>query len=331
MRNFFIAFFTFVVWSFFALWVYFLMLPNSQEITSNTTIVSNESLSDKPNENSTLLIQNEKKQSVATEQTIKNIKFSEPTESFGLTARDTENNIVFEFKKGIPLVKNDSYLDIPESLNSFKILLKNYLLQHPEKEIHIISFYSATENFVTPNIGQQRGTQIKNMLINAGIDSTQIVVKSNIADISFTNENTYSNAIEFKFQPLNPKRVAQAIITKEISMPNSITFSPEFSNATILKTKKLQELLVRVTQILNQYPNVKVTLVGHTDNSGTTEENYILGLSYAKQLRWFLTSKSTVDKKRIRILSKGESEPIKSNRTLKGRLINKRIVLQFTY
>ena len=101
MRNFLIAFFTFVVWSFFALWVYFLMLPNKQEITSNTTQVSNESVSNKTNDSSTLLAQNENKQSVAIEQTIKNIKFSEPTESFGLTARDTENNIVFEFKKGI--------------------------------------------------------------------------------------------------------------------------------------------------------------------------------------------------------------------------------------
>ena len=207
MRNFLIAFFTFVVWSFFALWVYFLMLPNKQEITSNTTKVSNESVSNKTNESSTLLIQNENKQSVATKQTIKNIKFSEPTESFGLTARDTENNIVFEFKKGITFIKNDSYLDIPVSLNSFKILLKEYLLQHPEKEVHIISFYSATENFVTPNIGLQRGLQIKNMLINAGIDSTKIVVKSNIADISFSNENSYSNAIEFKFQPLNTKKL----------------------------------------------------------------------------------------------------------------------------
>ena len=331
MRNFLIAFFTFVVWSFFALWVYFLMLPNKQKITSNTTQVSNESVSNKTNDSSTLLIQKENKQSVATEQTIKNIKFSEPTESSGLTARDTENNIVFEFKKGITFIKNDSYLDIPVSLNSFEILLKDYMLQHPEKEIHIISFYSATENFVTPNIGLQRGSQIKNMLINAGIDSTKIVVKSNIADISFTNENICSNAIEFKFQPLHPKRVSKAIIPKEISMPNSITFSPTFSNTTILKTKKLQELLIRVTQILNQYPNAKVTLVGHTDNSGTTEENYIQGLSYAKQLRWFLTSKSIVDKKRVRILSKGESQPIKSNRTPKGSLKNKRIVLQFTY
>jgi len=331
MRNFFIAFFTFVVWSFFALWVYFLMLPNKQEITSNTAIVSIESVSDKTNDSSTLLIQNENKQSVATKQTIKNIKISEPTESFGLTARDAENNIVFEFKKGITFIKNDSYLDIPVSLNSFKILLKEYLLQHPEKEVHIISFYSATENFVTPNIGLQRGLQIKNMLINAGIDSTKIVVKSNISDISFSNENTYSNAIEFKFQLLSTKKVTKEIIPKEISRPSSITFSPKFSNTTILKTKKLQELLIGVTKILNQYPNAKITLIGHTDNSGTTEENYIQGLSYAKQLRWFLTNKSTVDKKRVRILSKGESQPIKSNRTPKGSLINKRIVLQFTY
>lgn len=317
MRNFLIAFFSCVVWSFFALWVYFMMLPNEKKIAVSENISLKEEVisSKKP---------------IKTQKLIDVVDLSATLPASGLTARDPDNNIVFVFEKGISFTKNASTLKIPLSLNSFKNLLKDYLVQQPQNEVHIISSYSATENFVIPNIGEQRGIQLKKMLIQTGIDSSRIVVKSNIQDITFSSDNSYSNAIGFDFKPLDKTRIAATILTA-IETPKSITFSPSFTNTNILKTKKLQELVTRVSQILDSYPGAIVTLVGHTDNSGTTEENYSLGLSYAKQLRWFLTAKGPIDKKRVRVLSKGESQPLKSNRTEKGSLANKRIVLQFTY
>ncbi len=334
MKNFLIAFFTFVIWSFFALWVYFMMLPNEQEIAisknvSPKEVVINTSVATEISDVSpTKVIPQENNQPITTQEIIDIEVLPEPLPAFGLTARGSDNKIVFVFEKGISFIKNTSNLNIPLSLNAFKNLIKDYLIQYPQKEVHIISSYSATENFVSPNIGKQRGMQIKNMLIQTGINSSRIVVKSNIQDITFSSDNSYSNAIAFEFKPLDKKRIA-SIAPKAIKIPKSITFYPTFSNTNILKTKKLQELVIRVAQILDSNPNTSITLVGHTDNSGTTEENYSLGLSYAKQLRWFLSSKASIDKKRVRVLSMGESQPLKSNRTKKGSLANKRIVLQF--
>ena len=332
MKNFLIAFFTCVVWSFFALWVYFMMLPKEQKIAVSENISPKEieMSSTRVRVTPTVEIQNQNKKPITTQELIDDVNLSATLPASGLTARDPDNKIVFVFEKGISFTKNASTLKIPLSLNAFKNLLKDYLVQHPQNEVHIISPYSATENFVTPNIGEQRGIQLKNMLIQAGIDSSRIVVKSTIQELVFSSDNSYSNAIGFDFKPLDKKRIA-AIIPKAIKTPKSITFYPSFANTNILKTKKLQELLTRVTQILDSNPNTKLTIVGHTDNSGTTEENYSLGLSYAKQLRWFLTAKGSVDKKRVRVLSKGESQPLKSNRTKKGSLANQRIVLQFKY
>jgi|TARA_B110000240_G_scaffold129142_1_gene143475 OOP family OmpA-OmpF porin len=323
MKNFLIAFFTFVIWSFFALWVYFMMLPNEQEVVINTSVATETS-----DVSPTTVITQENKEPITTQKLIGDEVLPEPLPPSGLTARSLDNNIVFVFEKGISFIKNTSNLNIPLSLNAFKNLIKDYLIQYPQKEVHIISSYSATENFVSPNIGKQRGMQIKNMLIQTGINSSRIVVKSIIQDITFSSDNSYSNAIAFEFKPLDKKRIA-SIAPKAIKIPKSSTFYPTFSNTNILKTKKLQELVIRVAQILDSNPNTSITLVGHTDNSGTTEENYSLGLSYAKQLRWFLSSKASIDKKRVRVLSKGESQPLKSNRTKKGSLANKRIVLQF--
>jgi len=183
MKNFLIAFFTFVIWSLFALWVYFMMLPNEQEIAisknvSPKEVVINTSVATEiSNVSPTKAIIQESKEPITTQELIDTEVLPEPLPASGLTARGSDNNIVFVFEKGISFIKNTSNLNIPISLNAFKNLIKDYLIQYPQKEVHIISSYSATENFITPNIGKQRGLQIKNMLIQTGINSSRIVVK----------------------------------------------------------------------------------------------------------------------------------------------------------
>lgn len=311
-----------------------MMLPNEQEIAisknvSPKEVVINTSVATETSDVSpTTVIPQENNQPITTQEIIDIEVLPEPLPASGLTARGSDNNIVFVFEKGISFIKNTSNLIIPLPLNAFKNLIKDYLIQYPQKEVHIISSYSATENFVTPNIGKQRGMQIKNMLIQTGISSSRIVVKSNIQDITFSSDNSYSNAIAFEFKPLDKKRIT-SIAPKAIKIPKSITFYPTFTNTTILKTKKLQELVARVTNILNSNPSTKVTLIGHTDNAKTSEENYTLGLSYANQIKWYLTAKGAIETKKIRIKSKGETQPLKSNRTKKGSQANKRVVLEF--
>ena len=335
MKNFSIAFFTFVIWSFFALWFYFLILPNKHttsvresktaSILEASTIKSSKIT---PIDMPEKAIHQENSKVIENSLLVDNHVLAPPIPPSGLTARNAENNIVFVFEKGISFTKNDSDLTIPLPLIGFKNLLKDYLVQHPQKEVHIISSYSATENFVTPNIGKQRGLKIKNILIQSGIDSSRIVVKSNIEEINFSSDASFSNGIAFEFKQLDKKRIATSASTT-IKIPKNITFYPTFSNTTILKTKKLQELVARVTNILNSNPSTKVTLIGHTDNAKTSEENYTLGLSYANQIKWYLTAIGAIETKKILIKSKGETQPLKSNRTKKGSQANKRVVLEF--
>ena len=335
MKNFSIAFFTFVIWSFFALWFYFLILPNKHttsvresktaSILEASTIKSSKIT---PIDMPEKAIHQENSKVIENSLLVDNHVLAPPIPPSGLTARNADNNIVFVFEKGISFTKNDSDLTIPLPLIGFKNLLKDYLVQHPQKEVHIISSYSATENFVTPNIGKQRGLKIKNILIQSGIDSSRIVVKSNIEEINFSSDASFSNGIAFEFKQLDKNRIATSASTT-IKIPKNITFYPTFSNTTILKTKKLQELVTRVTNILNSNPSTKVTLIGHTDNAKTSEENYTLGLSYANQIKWYLTAKGAIETKKIRIKSKGETQPLKSNRTKKGSQANKRVVLEF--
>ncbi|MGK0386574.1 MAG: OOP family OmpA-OmpF porin, partial [Patiriisocius sp.] len=193
-------------------------------------------------------------------------------------------------------------------------------------EVHIISKYSAIENFETPNIGIQRGNEIKNLLTTLGIDSTRVIVKSSIEEIKFSTDNSYSNAIGFEFKHLNEDHIA--LVTPEITaIPEVITFYPRISDSGILKSKKLDELVETVINIFEEDPTIKITIVGHTDNSGTANENYNRGLNYAKDVRWYLVTKGKIDRLKIKVSSKGDVEPLRSNRTRNGRSANKRVEL----
>ena len=212
----------------------------SKNVSPKEVVVPTSVATEISDESPTTAIIQESKEPITTQELIDIEVLPEPLPAFGLTARGSDNNIVFVFEKGISFIKNTSTLNIPLPLNAFKNLIKDYLIQYPQKEVHIISSYSATENFITPNIGKQRGLQIKNMLIQTGINSSRIVVKSNIEDITFSSDNSYSNAIAFEFKPLDKKRIA-SITPKAIKIPKSITFYPTFSNTNILKTKQKQQ------------------------------------------------------------------------------------------
>jgi OmpA-OmpF porin, OOP family len=67
-------------------------------------------------------------------------------------------------------------------------------------------------------------------------------------------------------------------------------------------------------------------VVGHTDSKGSAKYNIKLGQKRADAVkRWFV--KQGIDAKRISASSRGESQPIASNSTKKGRAENRRAVI----
>lgn len=68
-------------------------------------------------------------------------------------------------------------------------------------------------------------------------------------------------------------------------------------------------------------------ITGHTDHTGPEKENIRLGLARARSIKNYLVGKG-IDASRIRIYSKGESEPIASNDTDEGRRMNRRTEIE---
>ncbi|MGB3143028.1 MAG: DUF5723 family protein [Maribacter sp.] len=83
-------------------------------------------------------------------------------------------------------------------------------------------------------------------------------------------------------------------------------------------------VLVDIVRILNEYPNAKFTVEGHTDSIGSVETNQKLSDSRAQSVMKFLI-KEGIDASRLTAIGYGESKPIATNMYKDGRQKNRRV------
>jgi cytochrome c oxidase subunit 2 len=85
--------------------------------------------------------------------------------------------------------------------------------------------------------------------------------------------------------------------------------------------------LQNVMDALNKYPNLKVELAGHTDNTGSADGNLNLSKSRATAAMNYLIEKG-MDRSRLTSKGYGQTQPIADNDTEEGRQMNRRTELR---
>ncbi|MER3375698.1 MAG: OmpA family protein [Allomuricauda sp.] len=83
-------------------------------------------------------------------------------------------------------------------------------------------------------------------------------------------------------------------------------------------------VMVDIIQILNEYPNAKFTVEGHTDSVGSESLNQKLSEERANSVRTFLIDKG-IASDRLTAIGYGEAKPIATNNTRAGRAQNRRV------
>jgi outer membrane protein OmpA-like peptidoglycan-associated protein len=95
----------------------------------------------------------------------------------------------------------------------------------------------------------------------------------------------------------------------------------------------LQEIsydpLNQLADILNKYPNAKLTIEGHTDNTGSNAYNLTLSKNRAQAVVDYLVSKG-IAISRLNAVGFGEDKPVTTNNTAEGRTLNRRVELILT-
>ncbi|HWW00580.1 MAG TPA: OmpA family protein [Candidatus Acidoferrum sp.] len=95
-----------------------------------------------------------------------------------------------------------------------------------------------------------------------------------------------------------------------------------------------EAVLLKVAAILAQHPNIKIHVIGHTDNvpirasaRSRFPSNWVLSTARATAAVRFLTEKAGVDPRRLGAVGYGEFRPVADNSTTEGRARNRRIAI----
>ena len=86
------------------------------------------------------------------------------------------------------------------------------------------------------------------------------------------------------------------------------------------------EEINRVSRVLNQYPDTRIQVAGHTDYTGSEQTNQTLSERRAENVENALIGQG-VNPSRITTIGFGESAPIADNSSEAGRQLNRRVVI----
>lgn len=105
-----------------------------------------------------------------------------------------------------------------------------------------------------------------------------------------------------------------------LTMPDAITF--DFGQAGV--KPQFYGVLNNLANTLNQFPETRIQIAGHTDNVGSDASNLQLSQQRANSVRTYLAS-TGVAAQRMQAVGYGESRPIADNSTESGRAQNRRV------
>ncbi|WP_332736705.1 OmpA family protein [Flavihumibacter sp.] len=99
----------------------------------------------------------------------------------------------------------------------------------------------------------------------------------------------------------------------------------QFVTGSSTLTATARKELDKAARILNeQYPQLKVEIAGHTDNTGKPEKNQILSEKRAASVKAYLVKKG-ITEDRLSTIGLGQDQPIADNETAAGRTKNRRV------
>lgn len=103
-------------------------------------------------------------------------------------------------------------------------------------------------------------------------------------------------------------------------MPGNITFATNRRNLR----SDFYDVLDSVALVVKEYNKTTIVVSGHTDSVGSNTYNQKLSEDRARSVADFLVNKK-VNPARIELIGLGEKNPIASNKTKKGRSLNRRV------
>ncbi|WP_158601859.1 OmpA family protein [Pararobbsia silviterrae] len=90
-----------------------------------------------------------------------------------------------------------------------------------------------------------------------------------------------------------------------------------------------QPSLYVLSQMLSRHPEVRVELIGYSDNSGDADFNVELSKNRARSVSEYIVAHG-IDASRITVEGRGDADPVDDNNSAAGRARNRRVEIHLT-
>ena len=128
------------------------------------------------------------------------------------------------------------------------------------------------------------------------------------------------NAMEQATKGTNVEVTRTADNQLKLNIPNDISFD---TGSAAIKPP-LRAVLDPFASSLRDDPTARLTIVGHTDNTGSDAVNNPLSVERAQSVRDYLVTRGVAGA-RVETAGRGEREPVADNNTESGRAKNRRV------
>ncbi len=210
--------------------------------------------------------------------------------------------------------------------------LVNYLDKHSDRNVVLTGNYSPSEHNRTRylDLGFARADAIRNLLISYGANKQDIIIQSMVRNDLKFNRNLLFDGLTFSFEkkdePFTEVPLKEGIVKTAQTVEKIRPLNLYYDNNTdfVNNSPQLKDYLSNLDIYLDEHPDSKVLLVGHTDSVGASTKNEQLSKKRAFSVKTLMENFG-IAAQRIMIDYQGDKKPLASNSTVNGRKKNRRV------
>ena len=342
MKNFLLAFLVFLVWSAIGMWYYGCVIKGvcrefSIDSTNNTVadevITIDPAIEKQRVADSIAEIENQNRIAAQEEQ----VRLLEQFNTSDFKVVNKQNGkIIFYYPNPVTIYKDRVKMYIPPRNRDFYFEYINFIERNPTATLHIYAAYDPnTEQVKTDSLGIGRAQYLKNRLIRVGANPDNIRVHGVEQDLNFDFKGRNYKGIYLELDNVTTEEPLPVSSSNNdgnafIGISNSglnRTIHAGFANNSFRPTNELRLYAMELLNYLKLNPTKRITVIGHTDNTGNTEDNTTTGMKYARIAGDFLVTVG-IPANNLKIFSRGDSSPIVPNSSDYNRSMNRRIEIK---
>lgn len=127
------------------------------------------------------------------------------------------------------------------------------------------------------------------------------------------------------------RQVPATRVAKEIEEKGRATIEVLFDFDKDTIKKNYSKDIDNLADVMEQHPDLSITIEGHTDNTGNAAYNKKLSQRRADAVKKYMVKKNNIDENRLKTVGYGIEKPVASNKTKAGRAKNRRVEAAVDY